>query len=258
MVSLHSRNPAFGKLTLVSVGPGDPSLLTIAGVKAIQESTLVAFPIAKAGGESIALEIASTWIKKEAKKLPLLFPMVSEEHLLREAWRNAADQLFEEIKKGEKVVFLCEGDGSLFASSSYVLLALKTFHPNCPIKSIPGVTSFAAAAALANWPLALQKDQLLILPTPDDQYKLETLINEAFLSKRVLVLLKLGSRWAWVKPLLKKKGLLEDAVFAQRVGFEDEKVDSAIKIDGSEKPYFSLLLIRQSWPEVIPFKDSIS
>jgi precorrin-2/cobalt-factor-2 C20-methyltransferase len=68
----------------------------------------------------------------------------------------------------------------------------------------------------------------------------------------VLALLKLGRRWSWVRPLLERRELLEGALFARRLGWPDQLVGSAAAVPASEAPYFSLLLIRQGWPEVLP------
>ena len=239
-------------LILVGVGPGDPSLLTLSAVKAIQNATLVAYPVAKQGEDGIAANIAASWITEEKKRLPLLFPMLSESESRKRAWREAGEKLASSVAEGEKVVFLCQGDVSLFATASYVLMYIKANHPECTIKLIPGVTAVAAAAAVGAWPLSLQKDQLLVLPTPDDSLILEKLLDEAALSHRVLALLKLGNRWIWVRSLLEKRGLLSEALFAQRVGFPDEQVLVASKVPATVRPYFSLLLIRQCWPEVLP------
>ena len=48
-------------LTIAGVGPGDPSLLTLAAVDAIQESTVVSYPVSRRGGDSLAEKIASKW-----------------------------------------------------------------------------------------------------------------------------------------------------------------------------------------------------
>jgi len=239
-------------LTITGVGPGDPSLLTLAAVKAIQNATLVAYPISAPGEESMAAEIASNWISKRHKKLPLLFPMVSDGGLRKEAWHAAAKQLVEAIEEGEKVAFLSQGDISLFSTGCYLLLEVQAQYPQCDLKLIPGINSFAAAAAVGQWPLAFQTDQILIASAPDTPTILRNLINEAALNKRVLVLLKLGKRWEWIRPLLEEMDLLEMSLFAQKVGFPEEKVLLASKIPAVEKPYFSLLIIRQLWPEVIP------
>jgi len=239
-------------LTLVGVGPGDPQLLTVAAVLAIRAAVVVAYPVARLAAEGMAAQIAAPWIGPEQRRLPLLFPMVSEAEPRRQAWHAAAAALAVEVAAGQAVVLLCEGDASLYASASYALLALAERHPRCPVAVIPGITAVAAAAAAGRWPLALQQDALLIRPTPDDPAQLEALLAEAGASATVLALLKLGHRWAWVRPLLEQRNLLAGALFAQRVGWPDQLLAPAAEVPADEQPYFSLLLIRQSWPEVLP------
>ena len=239
-------------LTLVGVGPGDPQLLTVAAVRAIGAAAVVAYPVARLEAEGMAAQIAAPWMGPEQRRLPLLFPMVSEAEPRRQAWHAAAAALAAEVAAGQAVVLLCEGDASLYASASYALLALAERHPSCPVAVIPGITAVAAAAAAGRWPLALQQDALLIRPTPDDPAQLEALLAEAAASATVLALLKLGHRWAWVRPLLEQRNLLAGALFAQRVGWPDQLLASAAEVPADEQPYFSLLLVRQSWPEVLP------
>ncbi len=247
-----SSAPAAAGLTLVGVGPGDPGLLTVAAVRAIQVAAVVAYPVARLEAEGMAAAIAAPWIDPAQRRLPLLFPMVAEAEPRRAAWHAAADALAAEVAAGHAVVLLCEGDASLYASASYALLALAERHPACPIAVIPGITAVAAAAAAGRWPLALQQDALWIRPTPDTAAMLEVLLVEAREAAAVLALLKLGQRWRWVRPVLAARGLLEKALFAQRVGWPDQLLASAAAVPGEEQPYFSLLLIRQDWPEVLP------
>jgi precorrin-2/cobalt-factor-2 C20-methyltransferase len=150
------------------------------------------------------------------------------------------------------VVLLCEGDVSLFASSSYVLLALRERHPALAVRLIPGISAVAAAAAAGAWPLALQQEGLLIRPTPEEPGDLEELLAQAAAGGWVLALLKLGGRWPWVRPLLARRGLLEGTLFARRVGWPDQQLCPAAVVPATEAPYFSLLLIRQGWPAVLP------
>ncbi len=239
-------------LTLVGVGPGDPALLTLAAIEAIEAATVVAYPVARAGGKGMAVSIAARWIRVQQRQLPLIFPMVAAAEPRQQAWREASDQLAAAVAAGELVVFLCQGDASLFATSSYLLLALKTHHPECPVRIVPGVTAVAAAAAAGAWPLAMQQEQLLVLPTPDQASKLEILLDEAAASARVLALLKLAHRWTWVRPILEQRQLLPAALFAQRLGWPDQQVMQATQVPAQAKPYFSLLLVRQGWPQVMP------
>ena len=239
-------------LTIAGLGPGDPSLLTLAAVDAIREATVVSYPVSIDGGESLAEQIASKWITKDKKKLPLLFPMVDDQNTLKSAWRIAGNELMKMVDKGERVVFLAQGDISLFSTGSYLLKELEKNYPDCLVKLIPGVTSFSAAAAISKLPIAFQEEQVLIVPVPDSSDDLKTLLSEAALMKRVVVLLKLGKKWTWVQPLLKELDLLEKSIFAERVGFVDQQILRASNLSSQCRPYFSLLLIRQSWPSIMP------
>lgn len=239
------------------MGPGDPDLLTVAAVRAIRAAATVAYPVAREGGEGMAACIAAPWIAADQRRLPLVFPMVEEEEPRRRAWHGAADALAAEVAAGRAVVLLCEGDVSLFASASYVLLALRDRHPACPVRVLPGITAVSAAAAAASgeglsWPLALQQEGLLIRPTPDSAAALEALLAQAAADRCVLALLKLGRRWSWLRPLLERRGLLASSLFAQRVGWPDQLLAPADRVPAAEQPYFSLLLIRQGWPAVLP------
>ena len=239
-------------LTIIGVGPGDPSLLTLAAVDAIKESTVVAYPVATRGGDSLAEKIASKWITKDKKKLPLHFPMVDDQNTLKSAWRFAGNELMKMIEEGERVVFLAQGDISLFSTGSYLSKELEKYHPECLVKLIPGVTSFSAAAAESKLPLAFQEEQLLILPVPDSYDELKVVLSEAASRKRVVVLLKLGKKWEWVKPLLEELDLIKKSIYVERIGFSDQQILSSSCLSSGTRPYFSLLLIRQEWPFIMP------
>ena len=239
-------------LTITGVGPGDTSLLTLAAVDAIKESTVVSYPVSTRGGDSLAEKIASKWITKDKKKLPLHFPMVDDQNTLKSAWRVAGRELMKMVDKGERVVFLAQGDISLFSTGSYLSKELEKYHPECVVKLIPGVTSFSAAAAKSKLPLAFQEEELLVLPVPDSYDELKSILSDAASKKRVVVLLKLGKKWEWVKLLLEELDLIKISIFAERIGFSDQQILRASDLPSVTRPYFSLLLIRQSWPLTMP------
>tara|TARA_Y100001968_G_scaffold12674_1_gene10493 strand:+ start:86 stop:814 length:729 start_codon:yes stop_codon:yes gene_type:complete len=239
-------------LTITGVGPGDPSLLTLAAVDAIQESTVVSYPVSKEGGESLAKKIASKWITKDQKKLPLYFPMVDDQNTLKKAWRVAGNDLMKMVKKGERVVFLSQGDISLFSTGSYLLKELERYYPDCQVRLIPGVTSFSAAAAKSKLPLAFQDEQLLVLPVPGSYEELKVVLSDAALNKRIVVLLKIGKKWKWVKHLLEELNLMKMSIFAEKIGLSEQLIVKASDLPSGTRPYFSLLLIRQNWPLTMP------
>ena len=70
----------------MGVGPGDPSLLTLAAVEAIRKAEVVAYPVGRPGADSMAAKIAAAWIRSDHQRLPLLFPMVEAAEPRRTAW----------------------------------------------------------------------------------------------------------------------------------------------------------------------------
>jgi len=218
----------------------------------LEAADVVAYPVAHADATGMAAKIAAPFLTAAHRRLPLIFPMVKDPAALQDAWRAAARCLAREVEQGHRVVFLCEGDVSLFATGSYVLLALQRHHPDVPVQVVPGISSVAAAAAAGGWPLVFQQEGLLIRPCPDTPEAMERLLDQALADQSVLALLKLGVRWQWIQPLLEARGLLDQALFAERVGWPDQRVVPASAVQAGERPYFSLLLVRQGTSAVLP------
>ena len=115
-------------LTIVGVGPGDPSLLTIAAVEAIKKAKVIFFPISDDNKKSFAAEIVKKYTKFK-KNIPVIFPMARKDFDPDEIWSNAVEKIVTLIQNSESVVLLCLGDTSLFASSSNVLRIIKHNYP---------------------------------------------------------------------------------------------------------------------------------
>ena len=54
-------------LTIVGVGPGDPSLLTIAAVNAIKKAKVIVFPVSDENKKSFSAEIVKKYTKFKKK-----------------------------------------------------------------------------------------------------------------------------------------------------------------------------------------------
>ena len=233
----------FASLTIVGVGPGDSSLLTIAAVKAINKANVIVFPIASDDKKSSAAEIVKEYIKFK-KKIPIIFPMARQEFDPDEIWSNAVDTIVKSIKNYKSVALLCLGDTSLFASSSNIVRIIKNKHPEIITRTIPGISSISAAAALSNFNLANKGETLIIKECPSHKQELVDLISINKEKKTVLVLMKVGKRWEWVKNLLKKEDIISKSVIAINVGMPNQIVQEVSTFDLNKVPYFSLLLVR--------------
>ena len=233
----------FPSLTIVGVGPGDCSLLTIAAVQAIKKAQVIVFPISSDDKKSSAAEIVKEYIKFK-KKIPIIFPMARKEFDPDEIWSNAVNVIVKSIKNNKSVALLCLGDTSLFASSSNILRIIKNNHPEIITNTIPGISSISAAAALSNFNLAKKGETLIIKECPSNKEELVELISTNKEKKTVLVLMKVGKRWEWVKNLLNKEEIISKSVIALNVGMPDQIVQDVSKFDLNKVPYFSLILIR--------------
>jgi len=230
-------------LTIVGVGPGDPSLLTIAAVDAIKKAKVIVFPISDDNKKSFAAEIVQRYTKFK-KNIPIVFPMARKGFNPDEIWSNAVEKIMKFIQNGESVVLLCLGDTSLFASSANILRIIKNNYPEINTKNIPGISSISAAAALNGFDLAKKGETLIIKECPSSESELISLFRESKGNKTVLAIMKVGKRWNLVREILKKENIMDTSLIALSVGMPDQIIQYASKYKKDSMPYFSLILIR--------------
>ena len=230
-------------LTIVGVGPGDPSLLTIAAVDAIKKANVIVFPVSDDHKKSFAAEIVKKHTKFK-KNIPIIFPMARNDIYPDEIWSIAVAKIVKFIKNGESVVLLCLGDTSLFASSSNILRLIKNNHPEIITNTIPGISSLSAAAALNDFDLVKKGETLLIKECPSSNSELKSLIRESRSNKTVLAIMKVGKRWNLVRETLEKENIIHKSLIALSVGMPDQIIKYASQYKKDIMPYFSLILIR--------------
>ena len=230
-------------LTIVGVGPGDPSLLTIAAVNAIKKAKVIVFPVSDENKKSFSAEIVKKYTKFK-KNIPIIFPMARKDFDPDEIWSIAVEKIVKFIQNGESVVLLCLGDTSIFASSSNILRIIKNNHPEIITNTIPGISSLSAAAAFNDFDLVKKGETLIIKECPSSNSELTYLIRESRRNKTVLAILKVGKRWNLVREILKKEDIINTSLIALSVGMPDQIIQYASQYENDIMPYFSLILIR--------------
>ena len=161
-----------------------------------------------------------------------------------EIWSNAVEKIVKYINYGESVVLLCLGDTSLFASSSNILRKIKNDYPKIITKTIPGISSISAAAALSDFDLVKKGETLIIKECPSSNTELTNLIRESREGKTVLVIMKVGKRWNLVRETLEKEDIINKSLIALSVGMPDQIIQYAYQYKKDFMPYFSLIMIR--------------
>ena len=236
-----SAAPALGTLTGISVGPGDPDLITLKALKALEAVDVVAFPKGRKGYPGLAQQIIAQRLHPDQQQLPLNFPFVTDPEILQQAWSQAAKAVWQVLNQGRHVGFVCEGDISFYSTFTYLAQTLQTEHPEVQIHRIPGVCSPLAAVNALGVPLTMQSDRLAILPAFYGIADLERTLHWA----EVIVLMKVSSVYPQVWALLQRHNLLKNSWVVVRASQPDEIIYRDLsRHPHLSLPYFSLMVIR--------------
>ena len=136
--SQHSR--AAGTVWLVGAGPGDPELITVAGLAALRQADVVVYD--RLAPAALLREVRGDALLIDAGKAP-------GAHTLGQEAINAL--LAEHALAGRQVVRLKGGDPFLFGRGGEEALYLR--ERDIPFRVVPGVSSAIAAPAFAGIPV---------------------------------------------------------------------------------------------------------
>ncbi|ANQ86694.1 precorrin-2 C(20)-methyltransferase [Azoarcus olearius] len=240
--SPHRPGSTFGRLIGVSLGPGDPDLITRRGWTALQSGARWTYPVKKAESGSYALDI----VRRGGLAVPgdaeaLVFPMTRDALALARAWARAAARTVALLAEGRDVVFLVEGDASTFSTFGHLARTVRELAPTVDVETIPGISSFAAASARVQRPLAEEDDTFAVVPAA---YGIDV-IARLLPDFDTLILLKVKPLLDDLIDLLAARGLLGQACFVEKVGSPEERVVHDVAgLRGEKVNYLSLLLVR--------------
>ena len=228
----------------VGVGPGDPDLITLKAVNVLKSSAVIAVPRSSDKGSSRALDIIRGTVGLEGKEiLELPFPMTKDRAALDASRRQAASLVAERLAQGKDVAFITLGDPLVFSTFSYLMPFVKELSPRSLIKSVPGVTSFSAAASRLCAPLAETDERVIIVPAA---YELDK-VRQALLSAETIVLMKVNKAIDAITGLIIEAGLIENSIFVSRAGWPEEEVVTDLRtLKGTKPDYFSMIIIRKN------------
>ena len=232
----------YGKLIGASLGPGDPELITRRSWAVLQSNARWIYPVKKAEEASYALSIVERGgIPRPADAVELVFPMTRDPEILTKAWVRAAEQTVALLAEGRDLVFLVEGDASTFATFGHLARVARELAPEIEVETIPGVSSFAAAAATTGMPLAEEDETLAIIPAAYGTGVIDHMLDEF----DTLILLKVKPLLDEVLELLERRDLLATSCFIEKVGSPDERiVRDLASLKGEKVNYLSLMLVQ--------------
>ena len=182
-----------GTLYGIGVGPGDEELLTLKAVNIIKKCEVIVAPSAKDGDRSIAFDTAKNFVDESKEVIIKHFPMGGKEQegKIFEAFKTIEERLNE----GKNVAFLTIGDPFVYSTYIYLLEHIK--NKGYKTETVPGITSFCAAASLAGQSIVIGDERVLILPAS----QVDKITDEKF-----VVIMKVYRKEENVLNVLEEKG----------------------------------------------------
>ena len=222
-----------GVFYAVSVGPGDPELLTRQACRVLAACDIIAAPRMKSG-RMLALDIAAGAVDMRGKTiLPLDFTMERSETAREDSYRTAAAAIEAELSAGRDVAMVNLGDVSVYATAYYILERVRS--DGFEVVMCPGVTSFCAVAARLGRSLTRMEEPLHILPGSAD-------LDSALALPGTKVIMKSGKAIHETAEALKRHGLLANAGMVADCGLETEQVYTDLRQLPEEISYFATIV----------------
>ncbi|HKK90949.1 MAG TPA: precorrin-2 C(20)-methyltransferase [Desulfobacteraceae bacterium] len=228
-----------GKLFGIGVGPGDPELLTIKAVRCIQQADVIFTAASTKNSYSLALEIAEPHLSSGTEQIALSFPMTTDRDATTAAWSENAEKIAQVLKQGRNAAFLTLGDPVTYSTFGYILKSLETIMPQARIETIPGITSFHAAAARLNRVLVEGEESLLITSGAYGGDNLKDLPPNI----QKLVMVKAYKNTKKINAALKESNFYQNSVAICQCGRKGEKILTELDELEERKPdYWTLIL----------------
>lgn len=233
----------------IGVGPGDPDLLTVKAVNAIQNADVIMCPASKEDRPSIALSVVDSIIDKSKNQeiVKLIFPMTKDKDVLVETWKKNAKIMAEKVLTGKNVVYLTVGDPFLYSTWIYMYRDISENHPDINISVIPGIVSMFTFASKVGVSIAEGAEKVAIIPSC---YDLSS-VKEIAKNSESMIFLKDGRYFDQVIQVLKEAGFPDNSIFAigQDLGTEHEIIRKMtlgeVNDDTLTTKYFSILVVKR-------------
>lgn len=238
---LTTQSSSTGKLYAVGVGPGASDLMTLRAANLLRTADVIAVPEKTQGQkDSFAWAIATGAVPEEqiaGQKLFLHFPMSRDIDVTVPAWQRAALQIAERLRQGLDVVFITEGDPSVFSTWAYLQEELEELLPELEVEIVPGVSSITAVPAATQVPLADGQERFCVVPATYGIEMLPRLVEEF----DTIILIKAGRMVEALIEQLEPMGLLECARYVSHASGDNQEVYEDLRQVPKEHRYFAMV-----------------
>lgn len=214
-----------GVLYGISLGPGDPDLITVKGAAILSACRHIFVPRGREGSEHTVAALAAKHLNPEADVHEIIFPTSTDRCEVEAAWAESSPAMVELLQQGEDIAVAVRGNILLYSNYARLLRVLRRHIPDLSVITIPGITPFVAASALTNFPLGRAKEPITILPGADDLEE----IRRAIAAGNTLVLMNVGRRLGNILDVLEAAGAIGRSVFVSHAGMDQQFVETDLR-----------------------------
>ncbi|OAR25227.1 precorrin-2 C(20)-methyltransferase [Streptomyces sp. ERV7] len=227
------------RLVGVGVGPGDPELVTVKGVKALQGADVVVVPVMDTGERGRAEATVLHYVDG-AKVVRVVFALNERTDRGRReaAWDAAGETVAGLLRAHERVAFATIGDPNVYSTFTYLAQTITELVPGTEIATVPGITAMQDLAARSGAVLTEGTEPLTLVPVTAGA----TVLKDALEGPGTVVAYKFGRQAGEVAAALRATGRIDDAVWGSALGLDEESISPAAELDGSALPYLSTLI----------------
>ncbi len=239
---MRSANQKRGTLYGIGVGPGDPELLTLKAARLLERIPVIFAASSSANEYSIAFEIIKEYVSdKRVERLP--FPMTRDKEILEREWRSNALKVIEVLDQGKDAGFVTLGDPLTYSTFGYLLKTIRRIVPDVHVETVPGITSYHAAASRLNMVLAEAHETLLIVPGTEGAKT----VRKAMESSDNVVILKVYRRFPEILEAVNKADACWQGAMISRCCLDGETIHLDLEtLEGGTRPeYLSLMIVKR-------------
>ncbi|WP_329255466.1 precorrin-2 C(20)-methyltransferase [Actinoallomurus sp. NBC_01490] len=227
------------RLVGVGVGPGDPELVTVRGVRVLREADLVLVPVMAPDEQGRAEAVVRAHADKAERVVFALNDRGGVTERRANAWDAAARRVVEAFEQGARTVaFATIGDPNVYSTFTYLAQSVRERAPGVEVETVPGITAMQDLAARSGTVLAEGTESLTLVPLTGGAEGLRA----ALATGDTVVAYKFGRVADQVLAAVADAGRLGGAVYGARIGLPDEDVRPAREITGPV-PYLSTLIV---------------
>lgn len=228
-------------ILFVSLGPGEAELITVKGLKKLQQSDCIYCPSTsnKQGEQrSRSAEILLALDIPQSKIELFDVPMSKDRTEAHSSYDKIYEKATLQYEENKRVVIVAEGDAGFYSSIHYI--CDKFVAKGIPTERVAGIPAFIAAGTLAGLHIVKQEEELLIIPGKTSSLYLQ----QCLLSGKTVVIMKLSQ---CKEEVYKCMDLTPQSAYHyfENVGTEDEfYTNNRKEIRERQFPYFSLMIIK--------------